>query len=548
MKLNFTFLGVLFTMMSFAQTAQNFMDINPGGYPIDAFRSGSNELLATDDYLYFFADDGVHGFELWKSDGTIAGTQLIKDINPGAADGFDPILSDIEGFLFEVGSTIVFMADDGEHGMELWTTDGTEAGTAMLIDIYSGESNGIGLSTSYGAHVMNDILFFQGRNEEFGTELWRTDGTAEGTYMVKNIRYLSADSRPNSFLEFNNLLFFTGDEGWIQGGLGTELYVTDGTEEGTVIVKDIDPGSDSSTPRGLTHAGDFFYFITDDGLGAALWKSNGTEAGTTQVKGGFGFISANMVAAGSNLFFNANDDVNGTELWTSDGTEAGTFLVKDINTGAGGSFPQHFATLNNKAYFIAEAADFSYNLWESDGTEAGTMKVIDGFADYATVFNNEIIFSGSSPAGFGQALWHSDGTAAGSQVVGGFETNIDFSKPKQYTPFQNKLFFVAFDINNSRELWVYEPGGVSKVSNIGNANEYALSPNPANQFITLDFTEFNNKTLNIYNTLGHLVLSEENVNNQTLTIDVSDFQSGIYFTEIINDKNQKLTKRFIVKN
>ena len=67
------------------------------------------------DTLFFAANDGVHGTELWKSDGTEAGTVLVKDINPGVtsygyAFGSNPFR------LTAVGGTLFFRANDGEHG------------------------------------------------------------------------------------------------------------------------------------------------------------------------------------------------------------------------------------------------------------------------------------------------------------------------------------------------------------------------------------------------------------------------------------------------
>lgn len=545
MKLKFTLLCLFISGISIAQSLQNLININPDG---SAFEAEASQILATDDFLYFYANDGIHGVELWKSDGTETGTQLIKDINSGVEDVFDDSYNSfIECAIFEVGDHIIFLADDEDHGLELWKTDGTEEGTDILLDIYPGPTNGIPLTTDFGAFVMDDILFFQGKNEEFGAELWRTDGTVAGTYMVKNIRYLSADSNPHEFLEFNDLLYFNGNEGFIQGGLGQELYVTDGTEEGTFMVKDIDEGFGSSDPRSLALAGDFFYFIADDGLESGLWKSDGTDAGTTLIKDGIDYI-IEVKAVGSRLYFSAGDEINGLELWTSDGTTEGTVLVKDINVGISGSSPKRFAALNDKLYFIAESEPFSDNLWVSDGTEAGTMKVVEGDANYPTVFNNEIIFEGPSPSSsFKHNLWRSDGTTAGTERIVMPTSNIEISFPHDYISFQNKLYFVAFDEDSDRELWVYEPEEGSSVSNLGKADNFSISPNPTDQFITLDFADFNKKTLTIYNTQGQQVLKRENINNQAISINTNEFQSGVYYAEVINQKNQKRTKRFAVK-
>ena len=107
---------------------QMVLDINTT--PLSSNPSG---MVAIGSTTYFSADDGTHGRELYKSDGTAAGTVLVKDINPGSADS-DP------GNLTNVNGTLFFTADDGTHGTELWKSDGTTAGTVLVKDIYPGSS------------------------------------------------------------------------------------------------------------------------------------------------------------------------------------------------------------------------------------------------------------------------------------------------------------------------------------------------------------------------------------------------------------------------
>ncbi len=179
------------------------------------------------------------------------------DIHPGPASSFS-------GRAFEVGGTFLFDADDGIHGRELWGTDGTEAGTHLVMDIWPGDSG----------------------------------------------------SAPGRLQQFNGSLFFSADD----GNAGTELWKTDGTEAGTLLVKDIWPGEVGSSVDALTPAAGTLFFTADDGMaGEELWKSDGTEEGTVVAldiaPGGFSSNPSNLVVAGSRLFFAANELLTGRELW-----------------------------------------------------------------------------------------------------------------------------------------------------------------------------------------------------------------------------------------
>ena len=147
-------------------------DINPGSNASDPSR-----FLNVSGTLFFVAFESTHGFELWRSDGTAAGTVLVDDIRPG------PVGSTISG-LTNVSGTLFFAADDGVHGKQLWESNGVAAGTVMVADISpAGKSS----SPAYLTNV-NGSLFFSANDGTHGVELWQSNGTAAGTALVMDIR------------------------------------------------------------------------------------------------------------------------------------------------------------------------------------------------------------------------------------------------------------------------------------------------------------------------------------------------------------------------
>jgi len=346
-------------------------DIQPG-----AGNSIPTNITSVNGTLFFKADDGTNGRELWKSDGTQAGTVLVKDINPGG-----DAMSSFSGHpLTPINGNLLFVADDGINGYELWVTDGTQAGTVMVTDINPG-GDAFTLASQFSIVNINGTLYFPADDGTNGEELWTSDGTAAGTMLVKDIN-TAGDSNPDFLTNVNGTVFFAAQRSVLEG---EELWKTDGTEAGTVLVKNINPIlAGSSTLFGLTNVNGTLYFHADDGgTGRELWKSDGTPAGTELVKDinplGNSFPSW-LTNFNGTLYFSAAASGNAThsELWKSDGTAAGTVLVRDI-APIGGSRPYSLTNVNGTLYFGADASGMGTNRepWKSDGTEAGTVLVKD---------------------------------------------------------------------------------------------------------------------------------------------------------------------------
>ncbi len=313
---------------------------------------------------FFPLSDDTHGTELWKSDGTEAGTVLVKDIRPGLTPHYN---SSYPYAVAIVDGTLFFRADgvNGYQGHVLWKSDGTEAGTVLVKNIWSVE--GI---------VVDGTLYFGAGDGVHGFELWKSDGTEAGTVLVKDIfpgssptpyGTVANGSGPEQLTNVNGTLFFTAND----GVNGRKLWKSDGTEAGTVLVKNIAPGSYASNPYALTTVNGTLFFLARDSdrvSSGGLWKSDGTEAGTVLVKHfqwGFRLTtpSERLTAVNGTLFFGAGDAQHGLELWQSDGTTAGTVMVADLNPGRAGSYPKSITNADGKLYFAADDGTHGVELW-----------------------------------------------------------------------------------------------------------------------------------------------------------------------------------------
>lgn len=404
-----------------------------GSYP--------GEFVGFNGLLYFTASDGNVGRELWASDGTTNRTRLVADLNPGVPDSNPTDLFVADGSLY-------LFALDGTNTYQLWRSDGTTAGTAPIAAVSPRPAPFRAPGCDSKGVAVGNIIYFAGYDASNGVQLWKTDGTAPGTIRLTSAQSTTKGSFGVCYLTaLNGRIYFSAGDAL--SGFGNELWTSDGTPAGTLLVDDINPGAANSSPQFLTAFAGKLYFSADGGHGAALWASDGTAAGTTQqATFATGPVADVLGSSPSVLFVSATNGTT-TDLWATAGNAGPPLsLVQGLT---------NVSTLvaHGAAYFAGSSGAgtaAAANLYVSQGTASTTLQILNlpgvsitpnSLAD----FHGITMFQTTDQSGTGN-LWRTDGTSAGTQSLGNIATGTGG------LAVGNNYFFAGDDGTTGPELWV----------------------------------------------------------------------------------------------
>ncbi len=453
-------------------TAKLVKDINKGVTSSLTGTHLSQYSGVTDNGVVFLAQNDTGYYNLWITDGTSKGTQIVKEIDNGG-NGIRT------RWLYDAGERTYFLAQNSNNkGDVLWVTDGTSSGTYQVSDL----TMYVGLSQLLLMGQLNDEVYFFADNGTHGWELYKTNGTKGNVQLLKDIYPginsslgASGQVRTHPFVLANNSLYFSAND----GVHGNEVWRTDGTAQGTqMVVNAITDTEIGGYVSNISAANNSIYFDMNYNLRQHSWiVDTQSPNGRMLANNPSSFASRFSIAVGDDsLIFSARnngtdgfggteDNPLGMEVWFKDNTVNPPTLLKDIWPGINDSLPNNYTRFNDSIYFIASEPYTGYQFWRTDGTVEGTQKVTsstqNGFDSVVSmgsefaIFDNRLFFTGRQNVTNDVELYSTDGTQAGTTLAADLNSKGS-SYPHAFTQWNDKLFFIATDSRHGKELWVLE--------------------------------------------------------------------------------------------
>ena len=394
---------------------------------------------------------------LWRTDGTVDGTYSIANFHEQGEEPNAPTSSILRtAIVAEDSKKIWFLAYDEEGDAELWSSDGSQPGTTKLDALLPGST----LSVLSNLHLQGETLWFvaDGDGDDTGAggrQLWMSDGSSAGTRPVTNFTGPTHDTEPILLGVNDQTVFFRGRS---EDGIELWKFENDALQQ----VRDILPGSRGSLPANFFEAKNGLHFFSAAGVtGIELWRTDGTEDGTQLVKDIHTSLRTghaapnNFVAFGDRLYFAADDGLNGSELWSYDGSSVE--IVADVNPGELGSFPKNLTASKDSLFFTANRAEGNA-VWRLD--TAGAVTQIEGTLgtnpEELAIVDDSLFFTGitktfslrQSSEPFQRGVWSVEGNEARIHFVPNDPDEAPRSSTgtvEQLHAFNNQLYFFEFD-------------------------------------------------------------------------------------------------------
>ncbi len=546
--------------------AEMISDIAPGS-------AGSlpDNMVIYNGKLLFIANDFVHGHEPWSCDGDTS--ILIGEIIPGTtgAGGFnEPTVyngkvfftslvnnsnfdlwswngvsfeeelvtqytNDIEGpkYLTIYDGKLFYQIDNPTVGVELASFNG-------LVETIETDINSSDNSHPENLYVFDGKLYFQAIDQTHGTEVWSYDGAAPE--LITDISYLLGEAEPSWFTEYNGKLFFQA----VDGINGMELWRYDG--DTTVMIADLNPGALGSDPKEMCVYDGKLYFQATDGVnGTELWSYNDTTLTLIEDirPGNWGSNPRWLTVYNDKLFFSASNTTVGEELWSYDGDTV--VVAANIAADIGGNFessgPSRLIVYNGSLYFTADDQIHGAELWKY--SEPNVCNAYFSLYPDPSVAQSWFAVNGSVGASPITYEWE---WGDGNTSVGNNPSHV-YSTAGYYN-----ICVTMTDANSCSETFCDNSTNIYKTMDMITVNvvnelpipteideyveeHYRVIPNPSSGQFVLSMNSIAERTrLDIFNSMGQLVVTKEYIDKQYLEFEILQ-PSGIYFAQILSSDN-----------